>query len=512
MKTFTQNIKFNTFDETKLPSYCLNNNQLKIVESLLSNLFYPINNFLNNDEYKSVLNTMKLKDNTFCPMPICLEVDSKDIDLFKNTKKLILKNEEHYKVAQIDIEDIYKPNFNQEILLNLRKVKLLKKDVYYIGGELTKFPQYQEKFYLNFTRKNFILNDKNYPIIGCDIRNPLTKFFVKYIKKLIKSIDPNAKILLHPNKIENNQHLVNRCFDKLKMHFKNEQLILSNLDIRFQNSLRSLLQKALIDKNLGCSHFVTDSINNFNFLKKYEKHLKIKPFLLNSNEKRLESFLKVEQNLYTFFKNDQIPSWYTYKNIKNVLKKLYLKDFGYCIYLTGLSGSGKSTIAKALKEKFLQQDKFDKDITLLDGDIIRKYLSQNLGFSLKDRSINVRRIGYVASLIVKNSGICICANIAPYDVDRLANRKLISKYGKYIEVFVNTPLEVCAKRDVKGLYKAALDGKIKNFTGISDPYEIPKNAEIIINGTDNLQKIVDELYKSIEKIISSKNNFYFDFL
>ena len=156
------------------------------------------------------------------------------------------------------------------------------------------------------------------------------------------------------------------------------------------------------------------------------------------------------------------------------------------LWITGLSGSGKTTYANILKVKLMEKYP-DREITVLDGDIVRQNLCKGLGFSKTDRSINVRRIGYVASEIVKHGGIAICANIAPYNEDRLANRKLIESIGgKYIEIWVNTPLEICEKRDVKGLYKLAREGKIKEFTGISDPFEEPTNPELIIteNKTD----------------------------
>ena len=163
---------------------------------------------------------------------------------------------------------------------------------------------------------------------------------------------------------------------------------------------------------------------------------------------------------------------------------------GLCLYFTGLSGAGKSTIANALYSRLLELVN-NRNITVLDGDTVRLNLSKELGFSKKDRSTNVRRIGYVASEIVKHRGICLCANIAPYKDDRDYNRKLINSYGKYIEVFVNTPLQTCENRDVKGLYQLARKNIIKEFTGISDPYEEPDNAEILLEGDGGIDKSVN---------------------
>ena len=178
---------------------------------------------------------------------------------------------------------------------------------------------------------------------------------------------------------------------------------------------------------------------------------------------------------------------------------------GFCFYFTGLSGSGKSTIVQALKTK-IEKD-FGRIVTILDGDEIRENISPELGFSKKDRSLNVRRIGYIASLIVKHGGICLCANIAPYIEDREFNRQKISQNGHYVEVFVDTPIAVCEKRDPKGLYKLVRAGKIKEFTGINDPYEIPQKPEIHLNGTKkieaNLEEIVDFFKKSSPRSIAS---------
>ena len=173
-------------------------------------------------------------------------------------------------------------------------------------------------------------------------------------------------------------------------------------------------------------------------------------------------------------KGESIPGWFSYPEVADELKKSIppLKKRGLTIFFTGLSGSGKSTIANGILIKLLENG--DRPVTLLDGDIVRTHLSSELGFSKEHRSINVKRIGFVASEITKNGGIAVCAPIAPYLSDRDSNRDLISSYGGYIEVFVNTSLEVCESRDSKGLYKLAREGKLKEFTGISDPYEKPK--------------------------------------
>ena len=171
---------------------------------------------------------------------------------------------------------------------------------------------------------------------------------------------------------------------------------------------------------------------------------------------------------------------------------------GFTIFFTGLSGSGKSTIANALLVKLLEHGR--RRVTLLDGDIVRTNLSSELGFSREHRDLNIQRIGFVASEITKNGGIAICAPIAPYESVRRHNRKLISKAGSYIEVHVATPLEVCEERDVKGLYAKARNGIIKGFTGIDDPYEEPKNPEMSINTSHiSQEEAVQQVLLYLEK-------------
>jgi sulfate adenylyltransferase len=179
-----------------------------------------------------------------------------------------------------------------------------------------------------------------------------------------------------------------------------------------------------------------------------------------------------------------IPSWFTYPEVVQELRRSYPPRHkqGVTIFFTGLSGSGKSTIANVLLTKFLETG--GRPVTLLDGDLVRKHLSSELGFSKEHRDINIRRIGYVASEITKNGGIAICAPIAPYDATRKHVRGLIEPLGGFILVHVSTSVEVCEQRDRKGLYAKARAGILKEFTGISDPYEEPKDAEVVINTAD----------------------------
>jgi sulfate adenylyltransferase len=179
-----------------------------------------------------------------------------------------------------------------------------------------------------------------------------------------------------------------------------------------------------------------------------------------------------------------LPGWFTYSDVAQELRRSFPPRHkqGVTIFFSGFSGAGKSTVANVLFIKF--QEMGGRPVTLLDGDLVRKHLSSELGFSKEHRDINIRRIGYVASEITKNRGIAICAPIAPYDVTRKEVRALIEPFGGFVMVYLSTPVEVCERRDRKGLYAKARAGILKDFTGISDPYEEPRDADIVINTAD----------------------------
>jgi sulfate adenylyltransferase len=179
-----------------------------------------------------------------------------------------------------------------------------------------------------------------------------------------------------------------------------------------------------------------------------------------------------------------IPEWFSFPEVVTQLRRTSppRAQQGFTVFFTGLSGSGKSTVANALMVKLMEMG--GRPVSLLDGDVVRKHLSSELGFSKEHRDINIKRIGYVASEITKNGGIAICAPIAPYTATRRAVREMVEAGGAFVEIHISTPLEECERRDRKGLYKLAREGKIKEFTGISDPYEEPKNAELIVDTTD----------------------------
>lgn len=310
------------------------------------------------------------------------------------------------------------------------------------------------------------------------------------------------------------------------------ELILVPLAMRMAGP-REALYHALIRRNYGCTHFVIgrdhagpsykpSDLSRSSFYGpyeaqelalKYQRELAIQPVVTKELVYQSEFDRYVEKkagetdNLPSIsgtkfrqmlLDGSEIPGWFSFPEVIHVLRENLRKpeQTGFCIYCYGLSGAGKTTLVKAFQQRLMMENLHQRQITILDADVIRQHLSQGLGFSAADRSMNVQRIGYVASEIVKHGGICLVANIAPFQRDRLINRERISAQGEYIQVWVNTPVEVCEQRDVKGLYQQARLGKI-NLTGINDPFETNDSSEVILDSSQSKQ-----LVEGVEKLIT----------
>jgi sulfate adenylyltransferase len=332
-----------------------------------------------------------------------------------------------------------------------------------------------------------------------------------------------ANLLIHPvvgmTKPGDIDHYTRvRCYQALLPHYPKHTAKLSLLPLAMRlTGPREALWHAIIRKNYGCTHLIVgrdhagpgknSSGTPFygpydaqELLRQYEEALEMKmvPFALMAYVPEQDAYLPTDQlseEIHTLrisgtelrtrlSEGREIPNWFTFPEVAEELRQTYppRSQQGFTVFFTGLSGSGKSTIAKALLVKLLEIG--GRPITLLDGDIVRKNLSSELGFSKEHRDLNIRRIGFVANEISKNGGIAICAPIAPYSAIRKEVRNLIEERGGFVLVHVATPLEVCEQRDRKGLYAKARAGIIKEFTGISDPYEAPSDAEVVINTTD----------------------------
>ena len=534
------------------PGWVLTERQSCDLEMILNGGFSPLNGFLELDDYESVVNNLRLSDGTVWPIPITLDITSEFADSVSEGDSITLKDKEGFSLAVMRITNIWEPDRKKESKLvfgtdddsHPGAVYLLNEgNSVYVGGpvEGIDLPHHYDYQILRYTpdmlKKKFQELGWN-KVVAFQTRNPLHRAHVEMTLSAIKEL--NAKLLIHPvvgmTKPGDVDHYTRvRCYEHVLDKYPDDLAMLSLLPLAMRmGGPREALWHAVIRKNYGCTHLIVGrdhagpgndkNGNPFygpydaqNIIEKYKDEIGIKmvPFKFlvylpdqdlykpidevpDGIDYKTVSGSELRQHLDD---GTNIPSWFTYQEVAKELQKSRppKKDRGLTIFFTGLSGSGKSTLANGLLIKLLENG--SRPVTLLDGDIVRTHLSSELGFSKEHRSLNVRRIGFVASEITKNKGIAICAPIAPYKKDRRFNRKLISKLGGYIEVHVSTSLDKCEERDVKGLYKLARKGVIKEFTGISDPYEEPKNAEIIIDSSGiSPEKLVDQIYDKINDL------------
>jgi sulfate adenylyltransferase len=520
-----------------LISMVLNNRQLCDIELILNGAFSPLNGFLGKSDYESVLNNIKLSNGEIWPIPIMLDVDEEFIttnSIDKGTE-IALREKEGFLIGILTVSDIWTPDKKIEAEAIYKTTNTHHPGVnhlfnstknIYIGGEITgvQSPKHYDYSLLRHTpyelKEQF---DKLgwEKIVAFQTRNPMHRAHKEIAYRA--AIDVQANLLIHPvvgqTKPGDIDHFTRvRCYQKILKYYPEGTTMLSLLPLSMRMAgPREALWHGLIRKNYGCTHIVIGrdhagpgkDPSGKDYYGPYEAQELLKSF---SNEIGIDmvefkmmvyveekseymSIDNVPDGLKTLnisgtelrhrLENDlDIPDWFTYPEIVEELKKTYPpKDKqGLTIFFTGLSGSGKSTIANGLLVKLKEYGK--RNVTLLDGDIVRTHLSSELGFSKEHRDLNVTRIGFVASEITKNGGIAICAPIAPYHESRDENGELISQYGNYIEIHVSTPLSTCERRDTKGLYAMARQGKIKGFTGIDDPYEEPKNPSLRIDTTD----------------------------
>ena len=527
-------------------SYTLTDRQLCDCEMIIDKSFYPLNRFMNEDDYQMVLSNMRLSTGELFPIPITLDVGKQFSEQVSIGEKIILREKEGFEIATMVIDSIWEPDFYEEAKLVYGtndqyhpavNYMLNTGNKVYIGGKIKKIAMPNHYDYRQYrlapSDVKMKFKEKSWKkVVAFQTRNPLHRAHIEMTMKSMKELD--AKLFLHPvvglTKPGDVDHYTRvRCYQHVIEKYPKGSAMLALLPLAMRmGGPREALLHAIIRKNYGCTHLIigrdhagpgNDSKGNpfyepydaQRLLTKHKKEIGIEivPFQfmvytpsdncykplesLDSNEDYLTISGTELRNILD--KGGEIPEWFSYPEVTKELKKSRppLDQRGFTIFFTGLSGSGKSTIANGLLIKFLEEG--SRPVTLLDGDIVRTHLSSELGFSKEHRSLNVQRIGFVASEITKNGGIAICAPIAPYEHDRKINRELISKVGNFIEIFVNTSLEKCEERDSKGLYKLAREGKIKEFTGISDPYEEPKSPDIVINSDGS--KLPEELVENI---------------
>ena len=534
----TKDLKKLKIEAANLVSWDLTQRQCCDLELLMNGGFYPLNGFLNEKDYFSVLENMRMADNSLWPIPINLDVSKIFAKDLKINQKISLRDPEGVILAILEISDIYTPNKEKEAELVFGTNDIAHPSVnylhnkagdVYLGGQVIGI---QPVVHYDFRAIRDTPNELRSffhkvgwdRIVAFQTRNPLHRAHQELTFKAAK--EAQANLLIHPvvgmGKPGDIDHFTRvRCYEAVINQYPatTTSMSLLNLAMRMAGP-REAIWHGLIRKNHGCTHLIigrdhagpgTDS-NGDSFygpydaqklFKEYEDEMGIemvdfKHMVYVQERAQYEPFEEIKDKDKITVLNISgtelrrrlnegldIPEWFSFPSVVKELRKTKpaRSKQGFTVLFTGFSGSGKSTIANALLIKLMEMG--GRPVTLLDGDVVRKNLSSELGFSKEHRDLNIRRIGYVASEITKNGGIAICAPIAPYASTRDAIREDIEKFGAFIEIHVATSIEECERRDRKGLYKLAREGKIKEFTGISDPYDIPKCPELSLE-TENI--------------------------
>ena len=514
------------------PSWDLTARQICDLELLISGGFSPLRGFMTHADYEGVCHNMRLSSGVLWPMPITLDVKEEFAKTLKPGSKVALRDAEGVMLAVLNVEEIWQPDRKAEAKSVFGTTSavhpgvdylLNKGNSWYVGGSVEglQMPSHYDFRTLRLTpaelRTEFArLGWRR--VVAFQTRNPMHRAHVELTFRAAKQVEAN--LLIHPSVGMTKPGDVDyftrvRCYQLLLSKFPAGSVKLSMLPLAMRmGGPREAIWHALIRKNHGVTHFIvgrdhagpgkdSDGKNFYGpydaqeLFKKHEADIGVTMVPFNMMVYLEDKDQYVPDNEVTngsrvlnisgtelrdrLNEGREIPSWFTYPEVVHELRRSYPPRHkqGVTIFFTGLSGSGKSTIANVLVTKFLEAG--GRPVTLLDGDLVRKHLSSELGFSKEHRDINIRRIGYVASEITKNGGIAICAPIAPYDGTRKAVRNMIEPVGGFILVHIATPVETCEQRDRKGLYAKARAGILKEFTGISDPYEEPKDAEVVIN-------------------------------
>ncbi len=517
----------------QLPSIKITPRNLCDLELIATGGFSPLTTFMGKADYDRVLREMRLADGTLWPLPITLTVDPKELPTVG--EDIVLRNANNDVIAIINVDEVYHwdpeieaaraygstdskhPMISEMALWNKvcisGPMKVLNLPVYYDFVELRRKPAQVREMLQSMGHKN---------VVAFQTRNPLHRIHEELTKRAAEQV--KGSLLIHPTvgmtkpgdvdhytRVRIYRALVENYYDK-----NSTTLSLLPLAMRMAGPKEALLH-AIIRRNHGANHFIVgrdhagpgkDSTGKpfygpydaQEMMKEYEDELGVKmiPFeelvYLPDEDcyveaKDVPEGAKVLNISGTQVRDEYLakgkllPEWFTRPETAEILREMYPPRHkqGFCIWFTGLSGSGKSATTQVLTSLLLERG---REIAILDGDVVRTHLSKGLGFSKEDRDINIMRIGFVAGEIANGGGAVICAAISPYRTTRREARKMVGE--NFIEVFMDTPVEVCEERDVKGLYakarQAMEDGHPMGFTGVDDPYEPPVDPEITLKG------------------------------
>lgn len=529
-----------------LPSLQISARALCDLELLATGAFSPLDRFMGKADYERVLTEMRLENGVLFPIPVTLPVIEDDLPNW--AEQVTLSDARNNTVAIMNLEEVYHWDPQREARLVLGSTdprhplisEMVTWGKVYISGEIKviDLPQYYDFVDLRRTParvRNRLEAMGNEKVVAFQTRNPMHRIHEELTKRAAEEI--NGSLLIHPvvgmtkpgdvdhyTRVRVYRTLVENYYDKNRT-----LLSLVPLAMRMAGP-REALWHAIIRRNYGATDFVVgrdhagpgkDSTGK-DFYGPYEAHMMVsqyadevgvhpvefKTLVYLADEERYEESDKVPENARIFTisgtqvrddflaKGIPLPEWFTRAETAEILRKTYppYHEQGVCLWFTGLSGSGKSTTAEILTSLLLERG---RQVTLLDGDVVRTHLSKGLGFSQEDRDTNILRIGFVAGEIARHGGTVISAAISPYRATRNEVRKMVGE-DRFIEIFVDTPIEVCEARDVKGLYARARRGQITGFTGVDDPYEEPVNPELTlktvgVSALENAHQIVEYL-------------------
>ena len=535
---------------SKLPSIKITMRNLCDLELIASGGFSPLTTFMGKADYERVLHEMRLADGTMWPLPITLTADPKELPAVG--EEIVLRNANNDVVAIMQLDEVYHWDAETEAALAYGSTdskhpmvsEMARWNKVCISGpmKVVNMPKYHDFKELRRTpaQVRAILEEMGHEnVVAFQTRNPLHRIHEELTKRAAAQV--NGSLIIHPvvgmtkpgdvdhyTRVRIYKALVDNYYDQ-----KNTLLSLLPLAMRMAGPKEALLH-AIIRRNHGANHFIVgrdhagpgkDSTGKpfygpydaQELMQKYEAEIGVKmiPFeelvYLPDEQRYVEqkdvpAGAKVLNISGTQVRDDYLakgkllPEWFTRPETAEILREMYPPRHkqGFCVWFTGLSGSGKSATSEVLTALLLERG---REIAILDGDVVRTHLSKGLGFSKEDRDTNILRIGFVAGEIVHAGGAVMCAAISPYRAAREEARKFVGP-DNFIMVYMDTPVEVCEERDVKGLYKKARqamqDGKPMGFTGVDDPYEPPIDPEITLKGygatpEENAQIIVKYL-------------------